>query len=78
MDNLSGMPDGMFCEAPFSGRVEVIAKLAFDEAFYQDAVARTHDAARIYDRDGLARRYVDFFVKLLAAPVQNGVLGSRR
>jgi hypothetical protein len=48
--------------------VEAIARLAFDEPFYQDAVARTREAARMYDRDALARRYADFFVKLLAAP----------
>ena len=45
--------------------VEVIAKLAFDESFYQDAVARTREAAKIYHRDALAPRYVNFFVKLL-------------
>ncbi len=48
--------------------VEVIARLAFDEPFYQDAVAATHAAARIYAREALAPRYVDFFTRVLAAP----------
>ncbi len=47
--------------------VEVVARLAFDEAFYADAVARTREAAKMYDRGALAERYVAFFVKVLAA-----------
>ena len=41
--------------------LEVIVKLAFDEPFYEDAVARTREAARMYERATLASRYVDFF-----------------
>lgn len=44
----------------------VIEKLAFDEAFYQEAVARTRLAAQMYERPALARRYVDFFVRTLS------------
>jgi glycosyltransferase involved in cell wall biosynthesis len=50
--------------------VETIAKLAFDEPFYQDAVAKTRDAARMYRREELAPRYTDFFMRVLAAPVR--------
>lgn len=45
--------------------IEVIAKIAFDEAFYQDAIERTRQAARMYAREELAPRYVDFFLKTL-------------
>jgi glycosyltransferase involved in cell wall biosynthesis len=50
--------------------IEAIAKLAFDEPFYQDAVERTRQAARMYAREELAPRYVDFFVRTLAAPAK--------
>jgi len=50
--------------------IEVIEKLAFDERFYQQAVARTREAARMYAREELAPRYVEFFTRLLAAPAQ--------
>jgi glycosyltransferase involved in cell wall biosynthesis len=46
--------------------VEVIAKLAFDEPFYEEAVEKTREAARMYERQTLAARYVDYFVKTLA------------
>jgi glycosyltransferase involved in cell wall biosynthesis len=48
--------------------VEAIVKLAFDEPFYQDAVEKTKQAARMYAREELAPRYVDFFIKTLEAP----------
>jgi hypothetical protein len=48
--------------------IEPIVKLAFDEPYYQDAVERTRQAARMYAREELAPRYVDFFVKTLEAP----------
>lgn len=48
--------------------MELIARLAFDEPFYMDAVARTQAAARMYGREELARRYADFFFRILAAP----------
>jgi glycosyltransferase involved in cell wall biosynthesis len=48
--------------------LEVIVKLAFDEAFYNDAVARTREAARMYERKTLAARYVDFFRSVLDQP----------
>ena len=41
--------------------IDVISKLAFDEPFYQAAVARTREAARMYDRAELAQKYVAFF-----------------
>ena len=45
--------------------IEPIAKLAFDDEFYNDAVEKTRQAARIYAREELAPRYVDFFIKTL-------------
>ena len=48
--------------------IEAIVKLAFDEQFYQESVEKTRVAAAMYDRDILARQYVDFFVRVLAAP----------
>ncbi len=48
----------------------IIEKLAFDEAFYQDAVARARQAAGMYDRQKLARQYVDFFVRTLSQPAK--------
>jgi glycosyltransferase involved in cell wall biosynthesis len=50
--------------------VQNIVKLAFDEPFYQDAVAKTRAAARMYKREELAPRYADFFMRVLAAPVK--------
>jgi len=47
--------------------IEPIVKLAFDEPFYQESVERTRRAARIYAREELAPRYVDFFVQTLRA-----------
>jgi glycosyltransferase involved in cell wall biosynthesis len=41
--------------------LEVIVNLAFDQPFYEGAVARTREAARMYERAALAPRYVDFF-----------------
>lgn len=48
--------------------LDVIVKLAFDETFYNDAVARTREAARMYERKTLAARYVDFFRGVLDQP----------
>jgi glycosyltransferase involved in cell wall biosynthesis len=48
--------------------VEVIAKIAFDEPFYADAVEKTGLAARMYSREELSRRYVDYFIKTLEIP----------
>jgi len=45
--------------------IDVISQIAFDEAFYQDAVEKTKLAARMYAREELAPKYVDFFVKTL-------------
>jgi len=45
--------------------IETIVKLAFDEPFYHDAVERTRIAARMYAREELAPKYVDFFVRTL-------------
>ena len=45
--------------------IEPIAKLAFDDEFYNDAVEKTRRAARMYAREELAPRYVDFFIKTL-------------
>lgn len=50
--------------------IDPIVKLAFDEPFYQNAVERTRQAARMYAREVLAPQYVDFFVRTLAAPVK--------
>jgi glycosyltransferase involved in cell wall biosynthesis len=47
--------------------IEPIAKLAFDDEFYTDAVEKTRQAARMYAREELAPRYVDFFIKTLEA-----------
>jgi glycosyltransferase involved in cell wall biosynthesis len=47
--------------------IEPIAKLAFDDAFYNDAVEKTRQASRMYAREELSPRYVDFFVKTLEA-----------
>jgi glycosyltransferase involved in cell wall biosynthesis len=46
--------------------IDVIVKLAFDGGFYEDAVAKTREAAQMYDRAALARRYVAFFESVLA------------
>ncbi len=46
--------------------IEVIAKLAFDEPFYEQAVARTREAAKMYAREELAPRYVEFFSRVLS------------
>jgi len=40
-------------------------KLAFDEPFYRQAVERVRQAAGMYQREALARRYSDFFVRAL-------------
>lgn len=45
--------------------IEPIAKLAFDHEFYNDACEKTRQAARMYAREELAPRYVDFFIKTL-------------
>jgi len=45
--------------------IEPIVKLAFDQPFYQNAVERTRQAARMYAREELAPRYVHFFVRTL-------------
>lgn len=50
--------------------IEPIVKLAFDEQFYQDAVERTRQAARMYAREELAPRYVDFFIRTFSAPAK--------
>ena len=50
--------------------IEPIAKLAFDEPFYNDAVEKTRQAARMYARQELAPRYVDFFIKTLESPLR--------
>lgn len=50
--------------------IEAIVKLAFDESFYQSAVERTRQAARMYAREELAPRYVEFFIRTLEAPVK--------
>lgn len=52
--------------------VEAIVKLAFDEPYYQEAVEKTRVAASMYQRDVLARQYVDFFSRTLAAPARRG------
>ncbi len=46
--------------------IDLIVKLAFDEPFYQEAVSRTREAARMYYPENLAPRYVDFFSQVLA------------
>jgi glycosyltransferase involved in cell wall biosynthesis len=46
--------------------IDAIVKLAFDESFYQAAVARTREAAQMYYRENLAPRYVDYFSSILA------------
>lgn len=48
--------------------LDLIVRLAFDEPFYEAAVARTREAARIYERRKLAPRYVDFFRSVLDKP----------
>jgi hypothetical protein len=50
--------------------IDVIVKIAFDEPFYQAAVERTRDAARMYAREELAPRYADFFFKAMEAPLK--------
>lgn len=50
--------------------VDVIVKLAFDQEFYDSAVARTRAAAQMYNRQELAERYVDFFRHTLSAPAK--------
>jgi len=50
--------------------IEAIVKLAFDEPYYQEAVAKTRVAAKMYDRDVLARQYVDFFSRVMSAPAR--------
>jgi glycosyltransferase involved in cell wall biosynthesis len=45
--------------------VDVIAKLAFDESFYQEHSARAKAASAMYLRENLAPRYVKFFIDLL-------------
>ena len=45
--------------------IEVIERLAFDEPFYQQAVAAALSAASMYARESLAPRYVDFFKQVL-------------
>jgi glycosyltransferase involved in cell wall biosynthesis len=50
--------------------IDPIVKLAFDEPFYQNAVERTRQAARMYAREVLAPQYVDFFVRTLSAPAK--------
>ena len=45
--------------------IEPIAKLAFDDEFYNNAVEKTRQAARMYAREELAPRYVNFFIKTL-------------
>ena len=47
--------------------LELLTKLCFDESFYADAVARTREAARMYVRETLAPKYVNFFVETLSA-----------
>ncbi len=44
---------------------DLIAKLAFEEDFYQAAVQRARAAAAMYDRAELGRRYASFFVRTL-------------
>jgi glycosyltransferase involved in cell wall biosynthesis len=46
--------------------IEAIIKLAFDEPFYRATVERTREAARMYGREELARRYVDFFERTMS------------
>lgn len=41
--------------------VELIERLAFDEPFYEAEVERAREAGRMYHREALAPRYVDFF-----------------
>jgi len=48
--------------------IEAIAKVAFDEPFYQRQVEKTKNAARMYAREELAPKYVDFFLKTLEGP----------
>jgi glycosyltransferase involved in cell wall biosynthesis len=50
--------------------IDPIVKLAFDEPFYQNAVERTRQAARMYARETLAPQYVDFFVRTLESPAK--------
>jgi hypothetical protein len=41
--------------------VDLILKLTDDEAFYQEASRRALEAGRIYHRETLAPRYLEFF-----------------
>jgi glycosyltransferase involved in cell wall biosynthesis len=45
--------------------IEVIVKLAFDEPFYRQSVARAREASLAYRRETLAPRYADFFRRAL-------------
>ena len=49
--------------------IEPIARLCFDESFYAEQSARAAAAAEMYRRDVLARRYVEFFARAVAAQV---------
>lgn len=57
-----------------AGWLEVIERLADDEAFYQAASARAAEAGRAYRPEVLGPRYVAFFEGVLAAPARASVL----
>jgi glycosyltransferase involved in cell wall biosynthesis len=46
--------------------VDLILRLTDDEGFYQDASRRALEAGRIYHREALAPRYVEYFEQVLA------------
>jgi glycosyltransferase involved in cell wall biosynthesis len=45
--------------------IESIARLAFDDDYYEEAVARTRVAAQMYSREHLSKKYRDFFESAL-------------
>jgi hypothetical protein len=45
--------------------MDVIVRLAADESFYQEHVAKARAAAAMYSRENLTPRYVDFFRQIL-------------
>jgi glycosyltransferase involved in cell wall biosynthesis len=45
--------------------IDTIARLAFDDHFYEESVTKTRRAAQMYSRELLAPRYQDFFTATL-------------
>jgi glycosyltransferase involved in cell wall biosynthesis len=50
--------------------VELLARLAFDEPFYEESVRAAREASRMYLRAELGPRYAEFFERVLQAPAR--------